>query len=72
MIYFLIGLVVGVSIGALVMQILQPHYIGTLIVDKTDPAGKTFLYLDLERKPEDVGKEKYVSMKVKEADYFAS
>ena len=72
MIYFLIGLVVGVSVGALVMQILQPHYIGTLIVDKTDPGGKTFLYLDLERKPEDVGKEKYVSMKVKEANYFAS
>lgn len=72
MIYFVVGLIVGISVGALVMQILQPHYIGTLIVDKTDPGGKTFLYLDLERKPEDVGKEKYVSMKVKEADYFAS
>ena len=68
---FFIGLLVGISIGALGVQIIKPH-VGTLFVDKTDPSGKTFLYLDVNREPEKIGELKFVSMEVKEADYFGS
>ena len=71
MAFFVIGLVVGISVTAIVMQILEPRYVGTLMVDKTDQS-KTLLYLDINREPEKVGELKNVSMDVKIVDYFGS
>jgi hypothetical protein len=71
MAFFVIGLVVGISVTAIVMQILEPRYVGTLMVDKTDQS-KTLLYLDINREPDKVGELKNVSMDVKIVDYFGS
>lgn len=70
MAFFVIGLVVGISVTAIVMQILEPRYVGTLMVDKTDQS-KTLLYLDINREPEKIGELKNVSMDVKIVDYFS-
>ena len=71
MAFFVIGLVVGISVTAIIMQILEPRYVGTLMVDKTDQS-KTLLYLDINREPDKVGELKNVSMDVKIVDYFGS
>lgn len=71
MAFFVIGLVVGISVTAIVMQIMEPRYVGTLMVDKTD-SHKTLLYLDINREPDKVGELKNVSMDVKIVDYFGS
>lgn len=71
MAFFVIGFVVGISVTAIVMQLLEPRYVGTLMVDKTDQS-KTLLYLDINREPDKVGELKNVSMDVKIVDYFGS
>lgn len=73
MIEFVIGLIVGISVSGIAMQIIQymtQPMIGALLVDKSDPKN-TCLYLKLETyEPDELSELKYVTMKVKNVDYF--
>lgn len=61
LIYFIIGLVLGMIIS--VIGILRMYLAGTLKKMDSDD-GAPYLYLDLDRTPDSIGKYNYVMFKV--------
>lgn len=74
MILFAIGAVVGIAVAAIAFNVVQyktQPMIGALLVDKTDK-DNVCLYLKIEtHTPAEIADEKYVTLKVKNVDYFA-
>lgn len=63
--------VIAFVLGCIIRGSTKVKYIGNLIADDTDPDG-TYLYLELNCKPEEVLDKKYVTLRVNRKGYFHS
>ena len=70
MIYFWIGLVVGIAVASIVSYIIRRcSCVGTLRVDRSDPDDGHYLFLELQNMS-DVVNRRYVTFRVRIDDFL--
>ena len=65
---FILGIVIG---GLVTAFIFIQVSVGTLRIDRSDPNDVPYLFLELSTSPNEVGKKKYVMLKVSTENYLS-
>lgn len=70
MINILIGIVLGTIIGSIVTLIYKnTHVVGNLIIDRSDPDDKPYIFLQISRELAYVSQKNVISVKVKNKNF---